>query len=101
MIVCAVVFRLCQPSVFSSRFGFFEQCYDLLTSDAGELAEKVVDRVAGFEVVKQRSDRYARADETRRSALNIFVDADDRGSHTEILTPMTGHVQSFYMAAFK
>lgn len=45
----------------------------LLALDAGKVLQKVVQRVAGFQVVEQRSHGHAGADEDRRTAEDLGV----------------------------
>jgi 3-deoxy-D-arabino-heptulosonate 7-phosphate (DAHP) synthase class II len=47
----------------------------------GEVVQELVERVAAFEIVEQRSERDASTSEYRLSAHNLWITDDDRRLH--------------------
>src|SRR5258708_10866958 len=57
---------------------FLEESNRLLAAHAGEDVEEDLEAVAALDVVQQRANGYARADEDRIAAVNIRIGMDDR-----------------------
>jgi hypothetical protein len=75
--------------VEQSRGGQFQEGDGLLSGDAREAFEEVVERVAGFEVVEERTDGHARAGEAGRAAQPLGVDPDYAEQRVAVLDQVT------------
>jgi hypothetical protein len=58
-------------------FSFFEKGDDLVAPNAGKILQKLVNRIAAFEVIDQVLDRHAGAGKARRAAHDFGIDFDD------------------------
>jgi hypothetical protein len=58
--------------------GKFESGYGLLTSDAREVLQEVVEGITGLQVVEQGANRNTGADEDRRPSKDVRVTVDHR-----------------------
>jgi hypothetical protein len=57
--------------------GFFQQGDSLFPADRREILEKIIQRVAAFQVINQRASGNTRAGKARRAAHDFRVDFDD------------------------
>lgn len=58
--------------------------YHLFTSDRGELCEKLIDAVPGFEMIEERPSSDACAGKARGAVHDFWIDGDDR-RHAQII----------------
>ena len=58
---------------------FVEHGQDLLPLHAGKAFQKVFDRVAGLDVIKEALNRHTRADKNRSPSQDVGIGADDVG----------------------
>ncbi len=65
--------------------GGFEESDDVLPFHSGEPLEKLVNRIARFQVIKQRLHRYACPGKTRRTAHDLQVSRNDFPFHASII----------------
>jgi phosphoglucomutase len=59
----------------------FQQSYRQLSADGWEVVEKDLKRISSFKVIEQRLYGDAGTDEHRRSAVDLWVDGDQRRFH--------------------
>jgi hypothetical protein len=52
---------------------FFQQRNDLFALYAGKAFQKLFDRIAGFQMIEKTFHRYARPDENRLAAENVWI----------------------------